>query len=408
MRWSFSRPEPIETKASVSGTSVPEEWMFELFGGGVIADYAVTGALALEVPAVASAIGLISGSIASLPIAVERYEGTAWVPAPEHPIAELLADAPNDWSDTFSLIRDLVTTALTHNEGALAWANRSGDRLVEIVGYEPGSYTIDYSTDGRREPSYRIGNRPVANTDVIHLRGPFAKCPLSLAAGAIGVAHKLERHVGSFFAQSARPGGVITSPKPLGDEGARRMIKGWKNAHEGDGKAGRTAILWDGATWAAMTMTSVDAQLLETWTHAINEIGRHFRVPPGALYDFSRQTWSNMESAQKEWLAGLEFWLRPLEGAMRRALFTAEERATHRIRFDRDDFTAVDLTARATAISSLISARVLNPNEGRDWLGMGPREGGAEYANPNTGSNQPGAVPAQEPTGAVEEPTNDA
>jgi HK97 family phage portal protein len=414
--WPFSSSAPVETKASVSGTSVPEDWMFELFGGGVMADYAVTGAQALEVPAVASAIGLISGSIASLPISVERYEDDAWVPALEHPVAELLADAPNDWSDTYTLIRDLVSTALTNNEGALAWVNRSGGRLIEIVRYEPGNYTIDYSTDGRREPSYKVGNRPVGNSEVIHLRGPFARCPLSLAAGAIGVAHKLERHVGSFFAQSAKPGGVITSPKALGEEGVKRMIKGWKAAHEGAGKAGKTAILWDGATWAAMTMTSVDAQLLETWRHAVNEIGRHFRVPPGALYDFERQTWSNMESAQKEWLAGLEFWLRPLEGAMRRALFVGDERATHRIRFDRDDFTAVDLTARATAIASLISSRVLNPNEGRDWLGMGPRDGGEEYANPHTGSNQPGAAaPQNQPAGddpliepKPKEPPNDA
>lgn len=404
--WPRSAPEPIETKAP-SGTSVPAEWMFELFGGGVMADYAVRGQQALEVPAVASAIGLISGSIASLDILVERREGDAWVAAPDHPAALLLADAPNDWSDTFTLIRDLVASALTDDEGALAWVNRRDSEPVEIVHYAQGSFTVDYSTDGRNEPSYRIGNRPVANTEVIHLRGPFSKCPLSLASGAIGVAHKLERHVGSFFAQAARPGGVITTPKAIGDEGVKRMLKGWKAAHDGAEKAGKTAVLFDGATWAQMTMTSVDAQLLETWGHAINEIGRHFRVPPGALYDFSRQTWSNMESAQKEWLAGLEFWLRPLEAALRRALFADEERGTHRIRFDRDDFTAVDLTARATAISSLIAARVLNPNEGRDWLGMGPRDGGSDYANPHTGASQPGAAAPQNPV-PDPEPTDDA
>jgi HK97 family phage portal protein len=396
MRWPFSSSDPIETKAP-SGTSVPDEWMFELFGGGVVADYAVTGAQALEVPAVASAISLISGSIASLGMIVERREGDAWVPALDHPTALLLEDAPNDWSDTYTLVRDLVASALTCNEGGLAFANKRDGEVVELIHYEKGTFTVDYSTDGRSEPSYRIGNRLVGASEVVHLRGPFTKCPLVLASGAIGVAHKMERHAGSFFSQMARPGGVITSPKALGDDGVKRMLKGWKAAHEGGGKAGKTAILWDGATWAQMTMTSVDAQFLETWRHAINEIGRHFRVPPGALYDFERQTWSNMESAQKEWLAGLEFWLRPLEGAMRRALFSAEERGTHRIRFDRDDFTAVDLTARATAVSSLIASRVINPNEARDWLGMGPRDGGAEFANPHTGASQAGAAAPQNP-----------
>ena len=359
--------------------------MFELFGGGVAVDYAVTGRQALEVPAVASAIGLIAGSIASLDILVEKRDDNQWNPAPDHPAARLLHDAPNDWSDTYSLIRDLVASALTCDEGGVAWVNRRDGEPVEIVRYDKGSFTVDYSNDGRQEPSYRIGNRPVAITDVIHLRGPFAKCPLSLAAGAIGVAHKLERHAGNLFSRGGRPGGVISTPKAVGDSGASKMLKGWKAAHEGAENSGRTAVLYDGATWAQMALTSVDAQFLETWTHAINEIGRHFRVPPAALYDFSRQTWSNSEQAGKEWLAGLEFWLRPLEGAMRRALFTAEERGDHRVRFDRDDYTAVDLTARAAAISSLISARVLNPERplaiGSAW---GPRDGGTEFAdNPN-------------------------
>jgi hypothetical protein len=68
------------------------------------------------------------------------------------------------------------------------------------------------------------------------------------------------------------------------------------------------------------------------------------------------------------------------------------------IRFDRDDLTRADLTARATAISSLISSRTLSPNEGRSWLGLAPREGGNVFENPNTGSNQPsGAAPQEAP-----------
>jgi phage portal protein BeeE len=85
-------------------------------------------------------------------------------------------------------------------------------------------------------------------------------------------------------------------------------------------------------------------------------------------------------------------WLRALESAFNRALLTDEERVDHSFRFDVDDTSQADLTARATAISTLISCRTLNPNEARDWLGMPPRAGGEQYANPNTGSNQPGTT----------------
>lgn len=58
--------------------------------------------------------------------------------------------------------------------------------------------------------------------------------------------------------------------------------------------------------------------------------------------------------------------------------------------FDRDDLTRADLTARATAISSLISAKVINPNEARSWLDLARYEGGDEFSNPHINPNAPG------------------
>src|SRR5262249_52778811 len=84
-----------------------------------------------------------------------------------------------------------------------------------------------------------------------------------------------------------------------------------------------------------------------------------------------------------------EPWLRALEGSLRRALFLADDRKRYLIRFDRDDLTRADLGQRATAYSSLISSRVINPNEARDWEGLAPYDGGNQFANPNTGSSQP-------------------
>lgn len=46
---------------------------------------------------------------------------------------------------------------------------------------------------------------------------------------------------------------------------------------------------------------------------------------------------------------------------MRRALFLKDERARFAVRFERDDFSKVDLSVLATAINSLIASRVLKP-----------------------------------------------
>ncbi|WP_404404905.1 phage portal protein [Pelagibacterium halotolerans] len=365
----------------------PSESEYEIFAGTPAG-----GLDPLTLPAVQSAIRLISEAAASLEIRIERKDGAVWVDDPTHEVAELLTDQPNDWSSTFDLVRDLVATALTHDKGGLAYVNRVNGEVREIVRYEPAHYTIDFSQDGRQEPAFRINNTPIPSANIIHIRGPFSKCPLNLARDAINAAKHMERHAANLFKNAARPGGVLETTKSIGDEGVKKMLAGWKAAQQGSENAGKTPVLWDGTKFVPFTLNSTDAQFLENRKYQTLEICRAFRVPPSMIYELDRATWSNGEQQGKEFLTySLEPWLVALESAMRRALFSNEERADHRIRFDRDDLTRADLAVRATAIGSLISSRVLNPNEAREWLDLPPREGGDEYANPNTGASQPGA-----------------
>ena len=390
MVWPFTRPAASAEVTKSLAEPTTEE--IEIFTGVPLGSHALGLRRALTVPAVQRAITLIAGSIAAFDILVEHRTASGWEADEKHPVAELLADGPNDWQSTSELVRDIIATALTNDRGGLAWVNRVGDDIVEVVRYEPGHYTVDYSTDGRAEPEFRINNLQVDPADIIHLRGPFSRCPLTLAAEAIGVAKAMETHAGNLFRRGARPGGIIKTDKSVGDDGVKKMLAGWRASQEGPENAGRTAVLWDGATWEQMTMKSVDAQFLELRKEQVIEIARAFDTPPAFLFELGRSTWGNFEQQTKTFLSGLEIWMQPLEAAMRRALFTADERKDYRIRFDRDDFSAVDLTARATAISSLIYSRVINPNEARPWVanGLADYDGGDEFVNPNTGASQPG------------------
>lgn len=388
----FERIKNILTRKSLA---VPDADLAAIFG--LTPGYGASAAVALSVPAVQSAVRLISEAAATLDVSVLRRVVGVDAPAGEHPVAKLLADGPNDWTDLYSFVRDMVAGALISDKGSLAFVNRVGEgRIRELVRYEPAHFTVDYSGDGRMEPSYRINNVLVSADDVIHLRSPFGRCPASLAADAIGAAKVMEQHAGTMFRNGARPSGMLTLNERTTPEGLRRIREAWHLAHGGE-RSGGTAILEGGAAYVPLTLTSVDAQFLELRKFQILEICRAFRVPPSMIFDLDRATWGNSEQMGKEFLTyTLEPWLRALEGAMRRALFSPEERAEYRVAFDRDDLTRASLTERATAINSLIASRVLNPNEGRSWLDLPPRDGGDEYANPNTGSNQPGTAVPQE------------
>ncbi|MBO0129927.1 phage portal protein [Agrobacterium burrii] len=373
--------------------ALTDEQILDLLGGGVptATGISVSSESALRVPAVAAAVRTISEAAASLKVKVVQVNADRTeTDIPDHPVTALLRDEANEWTSGFEFIRSIMVDALCRDQGGLAWVNRVGGEVREVVRYRPGFINVDYPDDSLA-PRYRINGIVKPSSDIVHLRGPFDKAPLTLCREAIGVAMVMERHAARLFGQGARPGGVIESEKPLGAEGSKSMIAGWRAAMEGSENAGKTAILWDGAKWKAMTLSSVDAQFQQLRLFQLQEIARAFNLPAVMLGDLSRATWNNSEASFKMTLMlCLEPWLQALEGAFRRAMFSKEDRKKYAIRFDRDDFTNVDLTARATAISSLVSSRVINPNTAREWLDLPPYDGGDEYANPNTGASQPG------------------
>ncbi|EYD70514.1 phage portal protein [Limimaricola hongkongensis] len=395
MIWPFSkRTVEVDTKSLAQ----PSEELYAALGltfttaGGVT----VSGETALRVPAVGSAIRVISEAVACLDVAVKTVDadGTE-IDAPNHPALAFLRDHANDWTSGYELIRDLVIDALSDDAGGLAYVNRIDGRVIEIIRYRRGVITVEIDqTTG--EPSYKIDNRPVPGANVIHLRCPFGRAPLSLAREAIGISLSLDKHAAQLFGRGARPSGALKFPKGMGEASVKAARTAWRSTHEGNDANGQTAILFDGAEFEPFTFSSTDAQFLENRKYQATEIARAFRVPPSMLFDLDRATWSNTEQMGREFLVYcLEPWLRALEGSLRRALFLPDERATHAVRFDRDDLTRADLSTRSTVINSLIASRVINPNEGRAWLGLTPREGGEEFLNPNI-------VTAQEPTDAAE------
>jgi len=377
MRWPFTKKS---TGINQKALSQPDSDLMALLTAN--ASGSISNAVALSVPAVAAAVRIISEAVACLDIRVLRKVGIGEVDDKEHPAFRLLTGDVNGWTSGAEFIRDLVAEALTRDSGAIAWVNRVNDKPAEIIHYNPGIITVTY--ENSREPIFKLNGQKIDSRDIIHLRAGLGKCPLTLARDAIATAYTMATHANQLFRNGAKPSGVIEVPGSLGDEALKKMRAGWQAAYGGADNSGRTAILWDGAKYSQMALSSTDAQFLENRKFQILEIARAFGIPASMLGDLDRATWSNAEQMGREFLTYcLEPWLKMLEAILSRSLFSSTERGFFRIMFDRDDLTRASLTERATAISSLISAQVLNPNEGRSWLDLAPYEGGDKFANPH-------------------------
>lgn len=345
----------------------PDCSLLELFGAApTAAGVAVNAETALRVPAVRAAVAVISEAAATLTVT---------------------GDLPfdwNPWTTTFEGLRQLVADALVNDCGGLAWCNRVNGRVVEIIRYNRGVVNVTFDPN-TGEPTYRINDRLLNPADVIHLRNAFDRCPVTLAREAIGLALIMERHGSRLFGNGARPSGLLSLKGTVNPDTVTKIRDAWNLAHSGD-KSGGTAVVGNEAKYEALTFNSVDSQFLELRQFQLAEISRAFRVPLPMLSDLSRATWSNSEQQGKEFLSYcLEPWLQSLEGALRRAGFS--------VAFDRDDLTRADIGARATAYSSLIASRVINPNEARAWEGLPSYTGGDAFVNPNITTAQKPSTP---------------
>ncbi|MGE4372885.1 MAG: phage portal protein [Xanthobacter sp.] len=398
---------PFQRKAPPSeakGLAASDSGLLALLGlsSPTAAGVNVGPSSALAVPAVACAVRAISEAAACLDVQVMRREGGVSRPVPDHPAVSLLRGEVNDWTDGTTFLRDLVAQALLYDEGGMAWVNRVSGRVVEIIHYDQGSLNAERDPNGTGELTYRLRGTIIPPTEIIHLRAPFGRAPVSLAREAIGLALTLEKHAAKLFSGDARPSGLVSFKERMQPEEVIRSAQAFA-AMLASTKSGGTAFLDNGATYIPLVLTSVDAQFAEMRAFAVLEIARAFRVPATMLQDLSRATWSNTEAMGREFLVfTLEPWLRALEGALTRALIAPEDRPHTRIVFDRDDLTRADMGVRASAYSSLIASGVLNPNEARAWENLPPREGGDEFGNPFT-STPDGAAAPQEDGGRPKE-----
>ncbi|TIS62075.1 phage portal protein, partial [Mesorhizobium sp.] len=253
--------------------------MESIFGTpSTVAGPAINAVTALRVPAVYSAIVLITGTIGSLPAKVFNSSPSGKRTADTHPAYRLVHDEANDWTSAGALRALLTADALLHDHG-FAFANRVNERLVEFIRLDPRSITIKQD-EATGEPFYeqRVGPqlRRYSYRDILHISAPLGLAPIKAGREAIGLAKVMEEHASGLFANGARPGGIIKTEKVLGDTAKNNFKTAW-NAAFGKGGSGGVAVLDEKMAYEAIdAMTSADAEFTATRAEQVVEIARVF------------------------------------------------------------------------------------------------------------------------------------
>jgi HK97 family phage portal protein len=215
---------------------------------------------------------------------------------------------------------------------------------------------------------------------------------------------------GRFFGNDSRPGGILTHPGKLSPDGAKKLKRGWEEAHRGLSNSQRVAVLEEGVTWTTIGIPPEQAQFLETRRYGRSEIAGLFRVPLHLIGDLERATFSNIEAQSLEFAKySLTPWLVQIEQAIQRDLFgISAGKRSHFAEHLLEGLLRGDSQARAAYLQTMRQNGALNADEWRalDNLNPIPSGKGKIYWQP-VNMQELGKEPTPQPAPALPAPTKD-
>jgi HK97 family phage portal protein len=246
-------------------------------------------------------------------------------------------------------------------------------------------------------PYYRYdGQEPMPQRMVHHVRwfslnGFTGVSPVQLHCNAIGLGLAMQGHASSVFANGTHLAGVLERPavvgshelQPLGKERVDQIKAAWKAEYAGRENAMKVAVLQDGMSFRPLSMTNVEAQLIEARGASALEIARMYKVPPHKVGILERATNNNIEHQ------GIEFvvytllpWLRRYEQAYRRDLLLPSEWPDYYFEFNVGGLLRGDAQSRYEAYSKARQWGWLSVNDIRRLENLPPVPGGDTYLQP--------------------------
>lgn len=364
----------------------------ELISGGVRgAGQDITATSAMRVAAVYACVGILSETIAQLPIRVLRKRTDLGAEEDrESPLYSLLYKKPNSWQTSFEF-REMAMQHLCLYGNFYAWKVRDNAGIVrELLPLSPTSVTVRQNGDWSL--TYQVANehyfRSATSYEIMHIRyrtldGYRGISPIAYNRETVGLALATAQHGSNLFKNGAQPGGVLEHPGRLKKEAAERLREEWHAAYGGE-NSGRVAVLEDGMKYTPMTMSQEDAQYIQTRQFTVEEIARIFRVPLHEIQSTQKTTsWgSGIEAMNIGFVSRTILpWVKRWEAVIQKDLIPPGETDLI-VKFNLDGLLRGDIKSRYEAYQIGINNGFMSPNEAREKEDLNPREGGDEFMTP--------------------------
>lgn len=371
--------------------------LFRIFAGqyATATGVHVNSDTAIASVAVLACLIVRAESLMLMPVDVYRKDGRDRIAEPQHPVAQLIADAPNPILSAEEFWRwKQITEDLKGNAYVrIKWNRGRPVALYPLIGLQPqiklggvnNPDTIMYRYAG--DDFTAAGDYPAS--EIMHFKGPLlsknpylARSLIEATAENIGLGIATE----AFFARFLGNGNHFPMYLQTDEKLIEADIEALRKQMQGTAgilPAGETRVFDKGLKVVQNPMSLRDADLSGHQRWILEQVCRTFRVPLPMVQDLTHGTYTNSEQADL-WLS--KYTAAPIarntEAVIRRRLFLPNERNEYYAKFNVNAMMRGDFAARTAGYSVLINAGVMSPNEARAFEDWNPYEGGDEFMVP--------------------------
>jgi HK97 family phage portal protein len=346
------------------------------------------------IPAVFSAVNLLSTNIAKLPVNVWRVKKDGSKELDKtHNVAKLLNIRANPYQSAFDYKRTMVNHYLLWGNAYTDLVYDDRANVKEMWLFNPASTGVVY--DVVNGQIYYNTQVPILDTAVVrneyelmHLKhysktGFEGISPISMAADMLGQQMGMNSFNKKFYENGTMSTQVIKTDEFLNTESKSNIRAAWEKANAGLTNAHRVAILDGGLDIQTIGMPIRDMQFVETQQFNLRQIASIFNIPAFMIGDNGGLKYSNMENQMLSFVReALEPILVMIEQEMMYKLLKPNEIGKVVIEFDTSELTQGDSLTRAQFYEKAVGKPIMSVNEARVKEGLNPVSGGDEVIAP--------------------------
>ena len=328
---------------------------------------------ALAISTVYACIYRIASTCASLSLNIYERNGRNVTLAESHPAYDVVKYTPNPYQTAYEFWEGMYTQALMYG---CAYAIIDRDNRGDVLALHPVPYYHVEPKAIEDEKVYVVKDYGVVYPEnMLELSNMGKLSPLKVHAENMGLAKAVQDYGSDYFANGARPTGILTPANPMKKEQLEALRESWNAA------TGGVKMLPYDMRYQSQSIPPEEAQFIETRKFQAEEICRIYSVPPDLVQLPGKSTFNNVEQQHIQFARHtITPWAVRLSQEVDRKLIQSFDRPLVYSRHDMTDLFRGDMAARAAFYREMLATGVLSINEVRAKEDMNPVEGGDTHA----------------------------